>query len=81
MDRKLVKEITGHRSDAVDAYQVTSDEQRKMCSNIIQGQKELKVQLNSPNRVRNESEVDDKTEQLRANASKGPKICGKCQRK
>ena len=25
VDRKLVKEYTGHRSDAVDAYQVTSD--------------------------------------------------------
>ena len=36
VDRKIVKEITGHRSDAVDAYQITSDEQREMCSKIIQ---------------------------------------------
>ena len=39
VDRKLVKEITGHRSDAVDAYQVTSHQQREMCSMILQGQK------------------------------------------
>ena len=25
VERKLVKEVTGHRSDAVDAYQITSD--------------------------------------------------------
>ena len=39
VDRKLVKEITGHRSDAIDAYQVTSHQQREMCSKILQGQK------------------------------------------
>ena len=35
IDRKLVKEATGHRSDAVDAYQVTSDEQRLTMSKVI----------------------------------------------
>ena len=35
IDRKLVKEATGHRSDAVDAYQVTSDAQRSEMSKII----------------------------------------------
>ena len=35
IDRKLVKEATGHRSDAVDAYQVTSDEQRSVMSKVI----------------------------------------------
>ena len=35
VDRKLIKEITGHRSDAVDSYADTSDEQRQMISNII----------------------------------------------
>ena len=38
VDRKIVKEITGHRSDAVDAYQVTSNQQREFCSRILQGQ-------------------------------------------
>ena len=35
MDRKLVKETTGHASDAVDAYQITSDRQRESLSKII----------------------------------------------
>ena len=38
VDRKLVKEVTGHRSDAVDAYQITSDEQRESLSKIIAGE-------------------------------------------
>ena len=29
VQRKLVKETTGHSSDAMDAYQITSDEQKK----------------------------------------------------
>ena len=37
IDRKLVKEYTGHRSYAVDQYQITSDAQRTKMSNIIQG--------------------------------------------
>ena len=37
VDRKLVKEFTGHRSDAIDNYQVTSFEQRKMLSSVVQG--------------------------------------------
>ena len=35
IDRKLVKETTGHHSDAVDAYQITSDNQRAEMSKII----------------------------------------------
>ena len=37
IDRKLVKEFTSHRSDAVDAYQITSHEQREQMSKIISG--------------------------------------------
>ena len=37
VDRKLVKEATGHTSDAVDKYQITSDEQCAMMSCIIAG--------------------------------------------
>ena len=37
IDRKLVKEYTGHILDAVDCYQITSDEQHKCMSRIIQG--------------------------------------------
>ena len=37
IDRKLVKEATGHRSDAIDKYQITSDEQREAMSRVISG--------------------------------------------
>ena len=39
VDRKMVKEITGHRSDAIDCYQVTSDRQKMHISEIIAGKK------------------------------------------
>ena len=39
VDRKLIKEFTGHVSDAVDNYQVTSDAQRQQLSEIISGNK------------------------------------------
>ena len=42
VQRKLVKEVTGHTSDAIDKYQVTSDEQRATMSNIIQGHSIIK---------------------------------------
>ena len=35
VDRKLVKEATGHTSDAVDKYQVTSEEQHMLMSDIL----------------------------------------------
>ena len=35
VDRKLVKEATGHASDAVDKYQITSDVQREKMSEIL----------------------------------------------
>ena len=35
--RKLVKEITGHRSDASDCYQITSEQQHAHLSNVLQG--------------------------------------------
>ena len=37
VDRKLIKEFTGHHSDAVDQYQITSEKQRETISNIIEG--------------------------------------------
>ena len=38
IDRKLVKEVTGHHSDAVDQYQITGHDQRKLISKVVQGQ-------------------------------------------
>ena len=36
VDCKLVKEVTGHASDALDQYQITSNEQREMISKVIE---------------------------------------------
>ena len=36
VQRKIVKEGTGHTSDAVDSYQITSDHQRSCVSKILQ---------------------------------------------
>ena len=36
VDRKLIKEYTGHHLDAVDAYAITSEQQREELSKIIQ---------------------------------------------
>ena len=42
IDTKIVKEITGHSSDAVAKYQVTSNNQKREVSVILKGQKALK---------------------------------------
>ena len=52
VERKLVKEVTGHRSDAVDCYQITSEEQRAMLSNIIACPSNVKE-------VKNDSKVEE----------------------
>ena len=52
VDRKLVKEFTGHSSDAVDAYLTTSHEQREKLCNIISGEN---VQESEGSRNRNET--------------------------
>ena len=35
---KLIREVTGHRSNAIEKYEITSDEQRMELSKIIQGE-------------------------------------------
>ena len=47
VQRKLVKEVTGHASDAIDKYQVTSDSQRAAMSNILQGNDSPKLEAKS----------------------------------
>ena len=47
VERKLVKEVTGHRSDAVDSYQITSDMQRQEMSKIIQNKPTATVSVPS----------------------------------
>ena len=38
VNRKMIKEFIGHKSDAVDQYQITSDMQRESLSKIIEGE-------------------------------------------
>ena len=33
--KNIIKECTGHRSDAVDKYMVTSNSQKELCSKIV----------------------------------------------
>ena len=33
--KKMIKEITGHHSDALDLYEVTSDQQKKCISEVL----------------------------------------------
>ena len=35
VERKIVKEVTGHSSDTIDNYQVTSDIQKEQCSKVL----------------------------------------------
>ena len=63
---KLIKEVTGHVSNAVEKYEITSDAQRMEVSEIIQGDSKLvenveKVEVNKPKlseNQENEAHVD-----------------------
>ena len=37
VDKRLIKEFTGHRSDALDQYELTSRDQRQFISDVIGG--------------------------------------------
>ena len=39
VDKKIVKEITGHQSDALEKYQITSNRQKENVSKILNGEK------------------------------------------
>ena len=38
VDKKIIREITGHRSDTLDKYSVTSDAQKIHVSNVLAGE-------------------------------------------
>ena len=57
-----MKEFTGHRSDAVDAYQVTSHEQRQSMSEVVQG-------LDKPNVVKKSEESEQNVAKVIETAS------------
>ena len=45
IDKKIVKEITGYVSDALDRYQVTSREQKETVSNILRNEQSVKSEV------------------------------------
>ena len=50
LDPKIIKDFTGHRSDALHAYEVTSAEQCKNISEILRGSKsEESINESEPN--------------------------------
>ena len=61
VDRKLVKEATGHRSDAVDLYQITNDNQCDEMSKIIARLSTPTVSIN-PESNANSNEGETKCE-------------------
>ena len=77
VERKLVKEATGHRSDAVDKYQITSEEQRAILSDIIANNPKKSVTSTvSVPQVVNESHEKDGTNALEVKAKCSE--CAKC---
>ena len=60
VQKKLIKEVSGHRSDAIDAYAITSDEQRECISNII-AENPQKNSVVEEKLVKNVVESDAKT--------------------
>ena len=60
VDRKIVKEITGHHSDAMDAYQITGHEQHKLASLAVQGKIDnVNASVPSPNVTEKERTESD----------------------
>ena len=58
---KLVKEATGHHSDSVDAYQITSDQQHQEMCRIIEKGPSATVSVNQSS-VKQSEVADDKEE-------------------
>ena len=59
VDRKIIKECTGHRSDAIDKYQVTSDAQREKVSEIICNDPQGEVEKGKDTVECNKSEANE----------------------
>ena len=72
VQHKLVKETAGHTSDAIDQYQITSDDQRQMMSKVLAVQHSDQIRQIDP--VRNDMSnaiIKEKEEGACAQ-------CGKC---
>ena len=79
VQRKLVKETTGHSSDAIDKYQITSHEQRQIMSEVIAGKhidqvKEVEMAQNNSKLEIEEAKVGTKCEACKGCDQKVSKI-------
>ena len=54
--KKIICEFTGHRSDALDRYEVTSEDQKEKVTKIIAG--EIDQEIGSPDTCKTEIQVD-----------------------
>ena len=55
---KIIKECTGHRSDAVNRYQVTSDQQKESCCKIVSGRNPTATVSVPPESINSNPTVD-----------------------
>ena len=77
VQRKLVKECTGHSSDAVNTYQITSDDQRATISEIIQSDPKVACKGTSGDVTAVAGTATDPQIQ-KSNANKTPNLKEKC---
>ena len=70
VDPKLIREFTGHRSDALYAYETTSDEQCANASKIVQSAKDTKL--------KDRSEIPMETDMELSVTSKSNAVCMGC---
>ena len=75
---KIIKECTGHRSDAVNKYQVTSDSQKEACSRIVGGHVKPTSTVSVPPKSFEKDVVSEVSEKSESNVVKGQacKSCG-----
>ena len=78
VQRKAVKEATGHSSDAVDKYQITSDEQRAMMSRVIAGEHKDEVcEVTNPKPVETGQNVESNEATITISQNKNACKCEK----
>ena len=51
LPRKFIKEYSGHQSEALDKYAITSEDQKETISNVLAVRTTIKVHLNNPRHV------------------------------
>ena len=79
VQRKIVKECTGHSLDAVDKYQITSNEQKEIVSKILQGTHNVNPRGRTQTSTVTGTTIDNVVEpKLETNDSKPVTVKGKC---